>query len=66
METYLETTKEVYKKAAEQPDVGLCCTTTPVWQLPGLGIPPIMLEMNYGALRWSWWWNGTAAVCLFQ
>ncbi len=48
MSSYLETTKNVYKKAAETPDVGLCCTTTPVWQLPGLSIPKIMLEMNYG------------------
>ena len=46
--SYLETTKDVYKAAAETPDVGLCCTTTPVWQLPGLDIPTIMLEMNYG------------------
>ncbi|WP_264791090.1 arsenosugar biosynthesis arsenite methyltransferase ArsM [Aureispira anguillae] len=45
---YLETTKDVYKQAAETPDVGLCCTTTPIWQLPGLDIPKIMLEMNYG------------------
>ncbi|PCI95777.1 MAG: SAM-dependent methyltransferase [Flavobacteriales bacterium] len=48
MKTYLETTKEVYKKAAETPDVGLCCTTTPIWQLPELDVPTIMLEMNYG------------------
>ncbi|MEJ7676275.1 MAG: hypothetical protein WKG06_00010 [Segetibacter sp.] len=26
----------------------MCCTTTPVWQLPGLRIPKKMLEMNYG------------------
>ncbi len=45
---YLETTKDVYKQAAETPDVGLCCTTTPVWQLPELSIPTRMLEMNYG------------------
>ena len=45
---YLETTKEVYKNAALKPDVGLCCTTTPIWQLPGLQIPEKMLEMNYG------------------
>ncbi len=45
---YLETTKNVYKQAAETPDIGLCCTTTPIWQLPGLDIPNIMLEMNYG------------------
>ncbi len=48
MQSYLETTKNVYKDAAENPNVGLCCTTTPVWQLPGLDIPDIMLEMNYG------------------
>ena len=46
--TYLETTKNVYKEAAEKPQAGLCCTTTPVWQLPGLNIPRRMLEMNYG------------------
>ncbi len=45
---YLETTKDVYKKAAEKPDIGLCCTTTPIWQLPGLSIPVIMQQMNYG------------------
>ncbi len=48
VQSYLETTKDVYKKAAETPDVGLCCTTTPIWQLPGLDIPLIMQEMNYG------------------
>lgn len=48
MDTYLETTKDVYRQAALTPDVGLCCTTTPVWQLPGLQIPKRMLEMNYG------------------
>lgn len=48
METYLETTKDVYKEAALNPDVGLCCTTTPIWQLPGLSIPKKMQEMNYG------------------
>ena len=46
--SYLNTTHDVYKQAAENPDVGLCCTTTPVWQLPGLDIPNIMLQMNYG------------------
>ena len=46
--SYLETTKNIYKEAAENPQVGLCCTTTPVWQLPGLSIPTRMLEMNYG------------------
>ncbi len=46
--SYLETTKNVYKEAALTPDVGLCCTTTPVWQLPGLDVPSIMQQMNYG------------------
>ena len=46
--TYLETTRNVYKDAALEPNAGLCCTTTPVWQLPELTIPNKMLEMNYG------------------
>ncbi|MCP9198894.1 arsenosugar biosynthesis arsenite methyltransferase ArsM [Gramella sp. GC03-9] len=46
--SYLETTKDVYREAALTPDVGLCCTTNPVWELPGLKIPRIMQEMNYG------------------
>ena len=46
--SYLEITKNVYKEAAENPQTGLCCTTTPVWQLPGLSVPKKMLEMNYG------------------
>ncbi|MEL6534251.1 MAG: arsenosugar biosynthesis arsenite methyltransferase ArsM [Bacteroidota bacterium] len=48
METYLETTKDVYREAALEPDVGLCCTTNPIWELPGLSIPKIMQQMNYG------------------
>jgi hypothetical protein len=46
--SYLSTTIDVYREAAENPNVGLCCTTTPVWQLPELEIPKIMLQMNYG------------------
>ena len=46
--SYLDTTHDVYKKAALTPDVGLCCTTNPIWELPGLKIPKIMQEMNYG------------------
>lgn len=46
--SYLETTKNVYKEAALTPDIGLCCTTNPIWELPGLKIPKIMQEMNYG------------------
>ena len=44
----MEATNDLYRKAAVAPDVGLCCTTTPIWQLPGLEIPGIMKEMNYG------------------
>ncbi|MFB3057125.1 MAG: arsenosugar biosynthesis arsenite methyltransferase ArsM, partial [Ignavibacteriaceae bacterium] len=47
-DSYLSTTKDVYKEAALNPDKGLCCTTTPIWQLPDLTIPEKMLEMNYG------------------
>jgi SAM-dependent methyltransferase len=47
-DAYLSTTKDIYKEAALNPDKGLCCTTTPVWQLPELEIPEKMLEMNYG------------------
>ncbi|WP_378186409.1 arsenosugar biosynthesis arsenite methyltransferase ArsM [Aquimarina sp. W85] len=46
--SYLDTTHDVYKDAALTPDVGLCCTTNPIWELPGLKIPKIMQEMNYG------------------
>ncbi len=46
--SYLEATHNVYKEAALTPDVGLCCTTNPIWELPGLKIPRIMQEMNYG------------------
>lgn len=48
MNNYLDTTVDVYKQAALKPDIGLCCTTTPSWQLPGLRIPKIMQQMNYG------------------
>ena len=46
--SYLKATEELYKEAALVPDVGLCCTTNPIWELPGLKIPKIMQEMNYG------------------
>ncbi len=48
MNAYLSVTRDVYKEAALDPQQGLCCTTTPIWQLPELSIPPRMLEMNYG------------------
>ena len=46
--SYLDTTHDVYKEAALSTDIGLCCTTNPIWELPGLKIPKIMQEMNYG------------------
>ena len=45
---YLATVREVYKEAALAPQVGLCCTTTPTWQLPELKVSDAMLRMNYG------------------
>ena len=79
--SYLEVTKDVYKEAALTPDVGLCCTTTPIWQFPGLQIPTIMQEMNYGCgstvhprdlvnnpknfIRRSWRRDGTPSIFLF-
>jgi SAM-dependent methyltransferase len=46
--SYLSTTRDVYREAALNPQQGLCCTTTPVWQLPDLAVPKKMLAMNYG------------------
>lgn len=46
--SYLEAAKDFYRGAAITPDEGLCCTTSPVWALPELTVPPRMLEMNYG------------------
>lgn len=47
-DTYLQTTADFYRDAALTPNVGLCCTTTPVWKLPDLEMPKIMEQMNYG------------------
>ena len=46
--SYHSTTRDVYREAALNPQQGLCCTTSPVWQLPELAIPKKMLAMNYG------------------
>lgn len=48
MSTYLNTTRNVYTEAALNPQKGLCCTTSPIWRLPGLEVPRKMQEMNYG------------------
>ncbi len=46
--SYLETTAQFYAEAAETPQVGLCCVSTPPLKLPGLKVPEIMKQMNYG------------------
>lgn len=48
MSNYLDAVSDLYREAADQPMSKLCCTTSPVWQMPGLTIPTEMLEMNYG------------------
>ncbi len=45
---YLETAREFYRRAAERPMEGLCCSTKPAWSLPELVVPERMLAMNYG------------------
>lgn len=47
-DSYLGTTRDVYAEAAATPDAALCCTTSPIWALPGLSVPLVMQEMNYG------------------
>lgn len=46
--TYLESTAQFYALAAQTPQAGLCCLSTPPLAYPGLKFPPQMLEMNYG------------------
>lgn len=48
MSDYLQTVADVYADAAREPDADLCCTASPLWHLPDLRIPQIMLDMNYG------------------
>lgn len=45
---YLSAVDDLYREAADSPMSKLCCTTSPVWKMPGLTIPNAMLEMNYG------------------
>lgn len=45
---YLDTTRELYKEAALTPRTGLCCVAGQPRFLPGLTIPVVMQEMNYG------------------
>ncbi|MBE7383460.1 MAG: arsenosugar biosynthesis arsenite methyltransferase ArsM [Leptolyngbya sp. SIO1E4] len=46
--SYLETTAQFYGEVAEDPMVGLCCVQSTPLQLPGLNVPALMHEMNYG------------------
>jgi ubiquinone/menaquinone biosynthesis C-methylase UbiE len=45
---YLDTVRDVYARAATEPQPKLCCTTSSLGQLPDLVIPKGMAEMNYG------------------
>ena len=45
---YLETAADFYSEVAQTPEIGLCCVQSTPLQLPGLNIPEIMQEMNYG------------------
>lgn len=46
--SYLDAAAEFYRAAALETQQQLCCTTTPIWRLPGLTVPEAMVEMNYG------------------
>jgi SAM-dependent methyltransferase len=46
--SYHAAVQDVYRRAAQSPDATLCCVPQTPRYLPGLLIPPIMHEMNYG------------------
>ena len=46
--SYHATVEQVYRDAAETPQEALCCVPQAPMYLPGLQIPSIMHEMNYG------------------
>ena len=46
--SYLETARDVYREAARKLQPALCCAPGPRFRLPGLSIPRVMEEMNYG------------------
>ncbi len=48
MTTYHTAVREVYRQAAERPADNLCCVPLAPLYLPGLNVPSIMHEMNYG------------------
>ena len=47
-QTYHATVQDVYRDAATAPAENLCCVPMPPQYLPGLSVPAIMHEMNYG------------------
>ena len=46
--SYHSTVKQVYRQAAQTPDRSLCCVAQRPLYLPGLVVPSVMHEMNYG------------------
>ncbi len=46
--SYLTTVESLYRDAAVAPAENLCCVSTGPRQFPGLSVPGIMHEMNYG------------------
>lgn len=45
---YHDTVREVYRDAALKPAANLCCVPQAPRYMPGLNVPDIMYEMNYG------------------
>ncbi len=46
--TYLDTAAKFYQQVAEAPEVGLCCVQSTPMHFPGLRVPQVMQDMNYG------------------
>ena len=46
--SYLETAAQFYGEVAETPQIGLCCVQSTPLQFPGLNVPELMQQMNYG------------------
>jgi ubiquinone/menaquinone biosynthesis C-methylase UbiE len=46
--SYLETAAQFYGEVAETPQIGLCCVQSTPLQFPGLKVPELMQQMNYG------------------
>lgn len=46
--SYLEAAAQFYGEVAETPQVGLCCVQSTPLQFPGLKVPELMQQMNYG------------------